>query len=61
MMFIISLAFLFILKLRFPSNRPITGTRRRKYGGQAVHNLREWKLSGVNGTKHSAISTFLLQ
>ena len=40
MTFITSLVLLFILKLRFPSNRPITGTLRSKYGGQAVHNFR---------------------
>ena len=40
MMIIISLALIFILKLRFPSNRPIAGTLRSKYGGQAVHNFR---------------------
>ena len=43
MMFITSLVLLFILKLRFPSNRQITGTLRSKYGGQAVHNFRRVK------------------
>ena len=39
MMFVTSLALLFILKSRFPSNKPITGTLRNKYGGQAVINF----------------------
>ena len=39
-MFIISLVLLFILKLRFPSNRPIAGTIRNKYGPQALQSFR---------------------
>ena len=39
-MFILALCFI-ILKFRFPSNKPITGTIRNKYGEQAVHNFRK--------------------
>ena len=39
-MFIISLVLLFILKLRFPSNQPIAGTIRNKYGPQALQSFR---------------------
>ena len=35
------LVLLLILKLRLPSNRPIAGTIRDKYGGQALHSFRK--------------------
>ena len=41
MVFIISLALLFILKSGFSSNKLITGTLRYKCGGQAVRNFRK--------------------
>ena len=53
MMFIISLALLFILKLKFPTNKHITGTLRNRYVGQAMHNFR--KVETLWRKKHKTV------